>query len=130
MKHLLPKESWALLQQLPDALFIDVRMEIEARYVGYPPRAVNIPWFEFPSMKPDADQFVAAVSAKTTSMDQTIVLICRSGERTIDAGIALEKAGFTNVVNVLEGFEGDRDDNGQRSTESGWRFQGLPWTQS
>lgn len=54
----------------------------------------------------------------------------RSGERTIDAGIALEKAGFTNVVNVLDGFEGDRDDNGQRSTESGWRFEGLPWTQS
>ena len=72
----------------------------------------------------------AAVSAKSTDRNQTIVLICRSGERTIDAGIALEKAGFTNVVNVLDGFEGDRDDNGQRSTESGWRFEGLPWSQS
>ncbi len=79
---------------------------------------------------PMRPSFVAAVAAKTSRPNQTIVLICRSGERTIDAGIALEKAGFTNVVNVLEGFEGDRDDNGQRSTESGWRFEGLPWTQS
>jgi len=130
MKNLMPKETWALLQQQPDALFVDVRMEIEARYVGYPPGAVNIPWYEFPAMKPDAAQFVAAVSAKSTGKSQTIVLICRTGERTIDAGIALEKAGFTNVVNVLDGFEGDRDDNGQRSTESGWRFEGLPWSQS
>ena len=130
MKNLMPKETWALLQQQPEALFVDVRMEVEARYVGYPPRAVNIPWFEFPAMKPDAARFVAAVSAKSTSQNQTIVLICRSGERTIDAGIALERAGFANVVNVLDGFEGDLDDNGHRSTEGGWRFEGLPWTQS
>ncbi len=130
MKHLLPKETWSLLQQQSDALFVDVRMEIEFRYVGYPPGAVNIPWYEFPAMKPDAARFVAAVAAKTTRQNQTIVLICRSGERTIDAGIALEKAGFTNLVNVLDGFEGDLDDRGQRSTESGWRFAGLPWSQS
>ena len=57
MKNLLPKETWALLQQQPDALFVDVRMEIEARYVGYPPGAVNIPWYEFPAMKADAASF-------------------------------------------------------------------------
>jgi rhodanese-related sulfurtransferase len=130
MRNLLPQETWALLQQQPDALFVDVRMEIEFRYVGYPPGVVNIPWYEFPTMKPNVAEFVAAVSAKSTSLDQTIVLICRSGERTVDACIALEKAGFTNLVNVIEGFEGDRDDNGQRSTESGWRFAGLPWSQS
>lgn len=130
MKNLMPKETWALLQQQTEALFVDVRMEIEARYVGYPPGTVNIPWFEFPAMKPDAARFVAAVLAKSTSQTQTIVLICRSGERTIDAGIALERAGFSNVVNVLDGFEGDLDDDGHRSTEGGWRFEGLPWTQS
>ena len=30
MKHLQPKEAWALLQQHPETLFVDVRMEIEA----------------------------------------------------------------------------------------------------
>ena len=47
-----------------------------------------------------------------------------------DAGMALEKAGFTQVFNVLDGFEGEPDDNGHRSTECGWRYEGLPWTQS
>jgi hypothetical protein len=34
------------------------------------------------------------------------VLICRSGNRSVDAGEALEAAGFSDVYNVLEGFEG------------------------
>ena len=130
MKHLMPKETWELLQQQADALFIDVRMEIEARYVGFPPGAVNIPWFEFPVLKPDAAAFVAAVEEIASGREQTVVLICRSGVRTIDAGIALEEAGFKNVINVLEGFEGDLDDDGHRCTEGGWRFHGLPWAQS
>ena len=130
MKHLLPKETWALLLHQPDALFVDVRMPIEAEYVGRPPGAVNIPWYDYPAMKPDAASFVVAVEQRATGKDQTVVLICRSGYRTVDAGIALEKAGFTNVVNVLEGFEGDLDDNEQRGKEGGWRFDGLPWTQT
>lgn len=130
MKHLLPKETWALLQQQPDALFIDVRMEIESQYVGRPPGVVNIPWYEYPALQPDPKRFVLAVENLATGKDQTVVLICRSGLRTVDAGIALEKAGFSNVVNVLEGFEGELDDNNQRSTEGGWRFDGLPWSQT
>jgi hypothetical protein len=35
-----------------------------------------------------------------------VLLICRSGQRTLDAGAALEAAGFKDVTNVLEGFEG------------------------
>ena len=130
MKHLLPKETWALLQQQPDALFVDVRMEIESQYVGRPPGVINIPWYEYPALKPDPQSFVQAVEKLAKSKDQTVVLICRSGVRTVDAGIALEKAGFTNVVNVLDGFEGELDDNDQRGREGGWRFEGLPWTQS
>jgi rhodanese-related sulfurtransferase len=130
MKHLLPKETWALLQQDPQALFIDVRMEIESQYVGRPPGVINIPWYEYPDFKPDAAAFVQAVQQHASGKDQTLVLICRSGLRSVDAGIALERAGFSQVVNVLEGFEGELDDNEQRCTESGWRFDGLPWTQS
>ena len=57
------------------------------------------------------------------------MLICRSGNRSVDAGIALEKHGFTAVYNVLGGFEGDLDDNRHRGTENGWRFDRLPWEQ-
>ena len=130
MKHLLPKETWALLQQQPDALFIDVRMPIEAQYVGRPPGAINIPWYDYPEFNPDPQGFVQAVQKLATSKQQTVVLICRSGLRSVDGGIALEKAGFTQVVNVLDGFEGELDDNQQRGKEGGWRFDGLPWTQT
>jgi rhodanese-related sulfurtransferase len=130
MKHLLPKETWALLQQEPDALFIDVRMEIESLYVGRPPGVVNIPWYEYPELTPDPAGFVAAVEREAGgNKDRTVVLLCRSGKRTLDAGLALQAAGFTKLVNVLHGFEGDLDDNFQRSTLNGWRFDGLPWEQ-
>jgi rhodanese-related sulfurtransferase len=130
MKHLSPKEAWALLQAQPQTLFIDVRMAIEVTHVGRPPGAVNIPWYEYPTFKPDAKNFVAAVEKIATSREQTLVLICRSGLRSVDGGIALEKAGFTQVINVLDGFEGELDDNDQRGHDGGWRFDGLPWSQT
>ncbi len=130
MKHLLPQEAWALLQQEPGALFIDVRMEIESLYVGRPPGVINIPWYEYPEFTPDPAGFVAAVEREAGGDKQRpVVLLCRSGKRTLDAGEALAAAGFTQLINVLHGFEGDLDDKFQRSTLNGWRFDGLPWEQ-
>ena len=57
------------------------------------------------------------------------VVICRSGNRSLDAGHALEEAGFTQVYNVLHGFEGELDDKHHRGSMTGWRFDGLPWEQ-
>ena len=54
---------------------------------------------------------------------------CRSGTRAVEAGKALERAGFAEVVNVLHGFEGDLDAHFQRGRLNGWRFDGLPWEQ-
>ncbi len=130
MKHLLPTEAWSLLQSQPDALLIDVRMKVEFDYVGHPPDAVNIPWFEFPSEEPDPDAFVAAVQAVAGDINRPIVLLCRSGSRTVKAARCLDAAGFTQVINVLDGFEGELDDDLHRCTETGWRFCGLPWVQS
>ena len=64
------------------------------------------------------------------SIDRPIVLICRSGNRTLDAGVALEKAGFTQIYNVLHGFEGELDETHHRNSVTGWRFDGLPWEQT
>lgn len=129
MKHLTPREAWALLQQQPDALFVDVRMEIESLYVGRPPGVENVPWYEYPDLTPNATAFADAVAREAGSKERTVVLICRSGKRTVDAGQALEAAGFTDVVNVLHGFEGELNDSFHRSALSGWRFDGLPWEQ-
>ena len=129
MKNLLPQQAYDWLQEHPDALFIDVRMEIESLYVGRPPGAVNLPWYEYPDLQPDAKKFAAAVLQEVSSKDQPLLLICRSGQRTLPAGHALEAAGFTNVQQVVHGFEGELDEHFKRSTLSGWRFDGLPWEQ-
>jgi rhodanese-related sulfurtransferase len=51
--------------------------------------------------------------------------MCRSGVRSIDAAKALEAAGYTNVSNMLYGFEGTKvDDNGYR-TINGWKNANL-----
>lgn len=69
-------------------------------------------------------------SSTCTSAIRPVLLICRSGNRSVDAGLALEAAGFTQVINVLEGFEGPLDDDYHRGTQGGWRFRGLPWYQT
>jgi len=49
--------------------------------------------------------------------------------RSDAAAKALTAAGFRNAFNILEGFEGDLDADGQRGHLGGWRKHGLPWTQ-
>jgi rhodanese-related sulfurtransferase len=66
---------------------------------------------------------------KIASKDSVILLLCRSGKRSALAAEAAAKAGFTRAFNVLEGFEGEIDANGQRGQTDGWRFHHLPWTQ-
>jgi len=138
MKHLLPKEAWTWLQaetarraaQGQDApLFVDVRMEIESLYVGRPPGVENIPWYEYPDLTPDPARFAAAVEREAGNLLRPVLLICRSGKRTLEAGAVLEAAGFAEVAHVVHGFEGDLDEHFKRSTLNGWRFEGLPWEQ-
>jgi rhodanese-related sulfurtransferase len=129
MQHLLPRESWALMQADPEVLMIDIRMEIESMYVGRPPGAHNIPWYEYPDFTPDPAGFCASVEAEAGTKARPILLLCRSGQRSVDAGHALEAAGFTRIINVLHGFEGDLNAHFHRSSVNGWRFDQLPWEQ-
>ena len=129
MKHLTPREAWQYLQEHADALFVDVRMEIEYLYVGHPPGVVHIAWYEYPEMQAHPERFAAQVLREAGQAGRPVVLICRSGKRTVDAGLALEAAGFPEVVNVLHGFEGELDEHFQRGRLNGWRSDGLPWEQ-
>ncbi|MBF0186344.1 MAG: rhodanese-like domain-containing protein [Magnetococcales bacterium] len=126
MGHLSPEEALDFIEK-NSAVFIDIRMELEHFFVGHPARVINIAWQDYPDFENNPD-FLKEVKQVAKS-DQPIVLICRSGHRSIDAGNALIEAGFTNVHHVLEGFEGDRDENHHRSSLNGWRFRGLPWVQ-
>ena len=89
----------------------------------------NIPWYEYPDLTPDPTGFATAVEAEAGAKDRPILLICRSGKRTLEAGAALVAAGFTDVTHLLHGFEGDLNEAFKRSSLNGWRFEGLPWEQ-
>jgi rhodanese-related sulfurtransferase len=130
MQHLDPIAAHAYLQDHPDAVLVDCRTEIEFMYVGHPVGAEHVAWQEVPDW--EVDPRFAEHVARLVKGDRArpIVLICRSGRRSVDAGEVLEAAGFPMVINVLEGFEGELDDDFHRGTLGGWRFHGLPWQQS
>ena len=58
-----------------------------------------------------------------------LLIDCRSGNRSQEAGEELERHGFQRVYNVAHGFEGPLNARHQRNTTSGWRHEGLPWEQ-
>ena len=130
MEHLTPKEAHEFLQKTADALFIDCRSEMEYLFVGHPLGALHVAWNDGPDWEVNP-HFVGQVKklAGTNHTTRPIVLICRSGNRSQEAGAELMRQGFTRVYNVLHGFEGPLDDKHHRNTSSGWRFEGLPWEQ-
>jgi rhodanese-related sulfurtransferase len=129
-----PIEAWEILKSDKTSILIDVRSEAEWAYVGVTDlasinkEAATIEWKSFPDMTINQD-FLKQVRAICTSPEVIIFSLCRSGQRSIATSRALTEAGFENCYNVLEGFEGDKDNNEQRGQSGGWKFYGLPWKQ-
>jgi rhodanese-related sulfurtransferase len=129
-----PTEAWEILEKEPAACLIDVRTDAEWRYVGLPKldeldkKTHCICWQIFPDNRVN-DRFVDEVKAQGIRPDQPLLLLCRSGQRSRHAAIALTAAGYKVCYNVAEGFEGDRDGAGHRGTVGGWKVAGLPWGQ-
>tara|TARA_B110000196_G_scaffold260832_1_gene232154 strand:+ start:85 stop:537 length:453 start_codon:yes stop_codon:yes gene_type:complete len=125
---LLPTEALTFLQENSDARLVDVRSKAEWSWVGRIPGAVEIEWLVFPSMQANPD-FLEHLSLKVPK-ESPVMFICRSGVRSNQAAIAALESGYVNCFNVLEGFEGDKDSNGHRGVQGGWKAAGLPWVQS
>lgn len=127
MKHLFPKEAAQFLRDHSDALFIDCRSEMEYRFAGHPVGAQQVSWNDGPGWEINP-RFVAEVTSIADGRyDRPVVLICRTGDRSVAAGEALEEAGFSNVATVMYGCEGDVGPELRRGEVNGWRFDGLPW---
>jgi len=125
---LLPAEAYELLQKAPGAKLVDVRTRAEWDYVGRVPGAVQIEWQRYPTGQPNAD-FLVDLQAQVDP-EALVMFLCRSGARSHAAATAAASAGYTQAFNVVQGFEGDKDQNGHRNTVGGWRAAGLPWVQS
>jgi hypothetical protein len=77
--------------------------------------------------------FVAHVKARFQP-DDTILVMCRSGGRSAMAVNALAKAGFTQVYNIIDGFEGDKVEDPEsvhhgKRMRNGWK-NSAPWASS
>ena len=134
-----PQDAWQMLQDNPKSVLVDIRSEMEYLFIGHPKGAIHIPWIDEPDWKVNP-RFAAEVrkvmlggvvyDPEDSDVEAVpILLICRSGRRSLEAGKTLVKEGFTKIYNILEGFEGPLDANHHRSALSGWRFHGLPWEQ-
>lgn len=125
---LTPKEAYELWKSAPGAKLVDVRTRAEWDYVGRIPGAVEIELLTYPGNRPNP----AFLSELEQRIDKQVpvLFICRSGGRSHNAALLATQAGFRRCFNVLEGFEGERDEFGHRNTRGGWRVAGLPWTQS
>lgn len=130
MQHLDPNAAHLFLQQTPEAVLVDCRTEIEHMYVGHPIGAEHVAWQEGPDWEIDPDFAAKVKRLLKGDLARPVLLICRSGVRSLAAGEALEAAGFSQVINVVEGFEGPLDEDFHRGTLGGWRYRGLPWQQS
>ncbi|HEX5125830.1 MAG TPA: rhodanese-like domain-containing protein [Rhodocyclaceae bacterium] len=123
-----PQEAFEVLEHAPDAKLVDVRTRAELDWVGRIPGAVEIEWNMYPGNQPNP-HFLNQLKQQVAPAS-TVMFICRSGARSHAAAIAASESGYPDCYNVLEGFEGEKDANGQRGKVSGWRHAGLPWMQS
>lgn len=138
-----PVEAFKMVEKDPEHTFlVDCRTRAEYQYVGHPVNAYNIP-LRFLSSKPgkkgyieeNNPDFSKALLARFNPETDTLIILCRSGNRSCTACNAAIKAGFKEdkVYNMMGGFEGGKNKNkksrfyGQRWA-GGWKLEGLPWT--
>lgn len=121
-----PAVAWAWVQA-GRAVLVDVRTDAEREWVGFVPGALAAAWKQWPGMAVNA-AFDAQVQAAAAG-GQPLLLLCRSGVRSIAAARRATELGLT-AYNILEGFEGDPDADGHRSQRGGWKLRGLPWRQN
>ncbi|MDZ7696898.1 MAG: rhodanese-like domain-containing protein [Deltaproteobacteria bacterium] len=159
-KNILSIEAYDMLNTVPDTYLIDVRTRAEYQFVGHPINAYLFPYAFLVNRLKKTDEtysygmteknkaFVEEVS-KVFKKSDNLLLISRDGARSALAADALIKAGFKNVYDVVNGFEGPEfphfeDSNKQKFYHQlakrnkiqgfklrrhyGWQWWGLPWT--
>lgn len=133
------EETWRVLRDEQGAALVDVRTQAEWAYVGVPDlsslekKPLLIEWQVFPSLQVNAGfapGLADALEKRAIAKDAPVFFLCRSGQRSKAAAIAMTEMGYTACHNVAGGFEGDLDETRHRGRTNGWKAAGLPWIQS
>jgi rhodanese-related sulfurtransferase len=159
-EKILSIRAYDMLNTVPDTYLIDVRTRAEYQFVGHPLNAYLFPYMFFsPNLVKENDvyayqlgpvnaAFIEEIS-KVFKKTDNLLIMGRDGARSGLAARALIAAGFKNVYDVADGFEGaefpnfeDKDLHkyyrqlAKRNSISGfkhrrhygWQWWGLPWT--
>ena len=141
-RYVTAQEAYEMWKTSPRNVHIlDVRTPEEYVFVGHAEMARNIPLLfvkhewnaetnQF-TVEPNPD-FISEVKRLFAPTD-TLLVMCRSGDRSAMAVNALAKAGFVNVYNIIDGMEGDMVDDPKskhhgKRMKNGWKNSGSPWT--
>jgi rhodanese-related sulfurtransferase len=159
-KDILSIEAYDMFNTVPDTYLIDVRTRAEFQFVGHPVGAYLFPYMFMSSnlgimhdkdcYKFDIknDSFIQEIN-KLFKKSDNLLILSRDGARSSLAAVELVKAGYKNVYNIKDGFEGPafpsfEDDNKNiffrqlarrnkiyglnHRQRYGWQYWGLPWT--
>lgn len=134
-----------MLKAEPKKTFlVDVRTRPEYQMIGHSEGAYNVPYMfwtgKFNGKKYGLDvneNFKKDLLERFNPKTDTLIITCRSGNRSLPAAAAAVEAGWPadRVFNLTDGFEGGKVKdpnsiyNGQRRLK-GWRAEGFPWTYS
>jgi rhodanese-related sulfurtransferase len=128
---LTPTETAQLIESNPRAMLVDVRTKAEVDWVGTvaldASRWMHIEWNSYPGGARNekfAEQLLTIQDKQTP-----ILFLCRSGARSHQAALLARELGYENAINILEGFEGDKNELQHRGQTNGWKAAGLPWKQ-
>ena len=139
--YITAQEAYEMWKADPEQIkVLDVRTFEEYVLIGHAEMAVNLP-LAFPTYNWDANKgnysvvanvdFIAHANGRF-QLNDTILVMCRSGGRSAMAVNALAKAGFTKVHNIIDGFEGDKVTDSEsiyhgKRMKNGWK-NSAPWT--
>lgn len=159
-KQILSLEAYDMLNTVPETYLVDVRTRAEYQFVGHPINAYLFPYmFMTQNLVKNNDEyryafgkknrrFIAQIS-KVFKKTDNLLIICSNGTRSALATKDLVAAGFKNIYDVENGFEGPefpffKDSNEQKfyrqlakrnkingfnhKRHYGWQWWGLPWT--
>ena len=125
-----PPIAYQKLKETKDAILIDCRTEQEWINIGVPDLStINKSVLKIELLRQDQSinhGFIEQVE-EYTSHETPLYLICRSGARSAAACKILLKAGFNDITNVAEGFEGHSYQEEHPKVIEGWKSHSLPW---
>lgn len=141
-KYVTASEAFELWKANPEAIkIIDCRTPQEYVFVGHAPMAFNIPskiWTggwnaEKTSYDLKDNPDFETYAKEKFKLSDTLMVMCRSGHRSAASVNRLVKAGFKNIYNIIDGFEGDKvpDDESYykgKRMKNGWKNSTAPWT--